>query len=265
MNTQYIAGQSDNFITELRECAKLLVEKLESEQIEEAGQLIHALMDARDRHLFTSIGRLTRGLHNAIVNFHVDEQSNHQPAPLEGTEIQDASDRLHYVIKMTQQAADKTMDRVEATAPVADRLGREAAELRSEWMRIKSREMSAQEFNKLYPRMDMFLNRMSDDANLINSNLQGIMMEQEYQDLTGQVLNRVMALISDLEGDLVELIKVASQVEDITGILPDDNGPAAVEAKQAEALSGPQINPEQTEGAVSSQDEVDDLLSSLGF
>ncbi|MCV6627215.1 MAG: protein phosphatase CheZ [Cellvibrionaceae bacterium] len=264
MNTQYIASQSESFTVELRECAKLLIDKLQSDNYEEASELIHTLVEARDRHLFQSVGRLTRGLHNAIVNFHVDESEHSQPAPLDGTEIQDASDRLHYVIKMTQQAADKTMDRVEATAPVADRLGREAAALRGEWMRIKSREMSAQEFNKLYPRMDMFLNRMSDDANLINSNLQGIMLEQEYQDLTGQVLNRVMSLINGLETDLVELIKVASQVEEMAGELPD-NEPAAVEAKPKERDSGPQINPEYTEGVVSNQDEVDDLLSSLGF
>lgn len=264
MNSQIISKGAESFSSDLKECGKLLVEKLESDNYEEASQLIHGLIESRDSDLFTSVGRLTRGLHNAIVNFHVDESKHSQPAPLEGTEIQDASDRLHYVIKMTQQAADKTMDRVEATAPVADRLGRESAELRSEWLRIKSREMSAQEFNKLYPRMDMFLGRMSDDANLINSNLQGIMMEQEYQDLTGQVLNRVMSLISDLETDLVELIKVAAQVEEITGTA-DNSIDTPVEAKVVAELGGPQINPEQTEGVVSSQDEVDDLLSSLGF
>lgn len=264
MNTQYIHAPSNAFNCELQECAKLLIEKLQDDKFEEAADVINALTAARDGTLFQSVGRLTRGLHNAIVNFHVDEALHNQPAPLEGTEIQDASDRLHYVIKMTQQAADKTMDRVEATAPVADRLGRESAELRSEWLRIKSREMSAQEFNQLYPRMDLFLGRMSDDANLINSNLQGIMLEQEYQDLTGQVLNRVMSLISDLESDLVELIKVASQVEDITGISPDAEG-EAVDKREQQALSGPQINPSTNDGVASNQDEVDDLLSSLGF
>ncbi|MCV6615298.1 MAG: protein phosphatase CheZ, partial [Cellvibrionaceae bacterium] len=110
MNTQYIASQSESFTVELRECAKLLIDKLQSDNYEEASELIHTLVEARDRHLFQSVGRLTRGLHNAIVNFHVDESEHSQPAPLDGTEIQDASDRLHYVIKMTQQAADKTMD-----------------------------------------------------------------------------------------------------------------------------------------------------------
>lgn len=264
MNTQYIHSASNEFNGELKECAKLLIEKLQDDKYDDAADVINALTAARDGHLFQSVGRLTRGLHNAIINFHIDEDKHDQPAPLEGTEIQDATDRLHYVIKMTQQAADKTMDRVEATAPVADRLGREAAELRSEWTKIKSRQMTAQEFNQLYPRMDLFLGRMSDDANLINSNLQGIMLEQEYQDLTGQVLNRVMSLIGNLETDLVELIKVASQVENITGIKPGAVD-EAIEKRAQETLSGPQINPDATEGVASNQDEVDDLLSSLGF
>ncbi len=259
---------NEEFVAELQDCAKLLIEKLQGDNYEDASKLIHSIVEARDRHIFKTVGKLTRGLHSAIVNFHVDGDLHGEAPRVDGSEIQDASNRLNYVIELTQKAADKTMDMVEESAPIATNLGQEASSLRDEWHRLKRREMSADEFRQLYIRMDDFFGQMGAGVEQLNKNLQGIILEQGFQDLTGQVLKRVMILINDVETDFVSLVRIAGQVEEITGLpLDADKEGNAVGKKETAAVKaeGPQIHADVREDVVSGQDEVDDLLSSLGF
>lgn len=255
------------FIAELKECAKLLAEKLQGNQFEEASALIQSITESRDRHIFQTVGKLTRGLHNAIVNFHVDADLSKEPPKIEGSDIHDASNRLNYVIELTQKAAEKTMDMVDEAAPIAANLGQEASLLRADWARLKRREMSADEFRELYDRMDGFLGQMEVGTERLNKSLQDIVLEQGFQDLTGQVLKRVIGLIKDVEKDLVELVRMAGQVEEITGIVDAVDQQHEMEdliEKRKHEAEGPQID-KAKDNVVSGQDEVDDLLSSLGF
>ena len=255
---------NQEFISELQDCAKLLVEKLQGDNYEEASQLIQSMVETRDRHIFLAVGRLTRGLHSAIVNFHVDGDLGAEPPVVENSEIQDATDRLSYVIDLTQKAADKTMDMVEASAPIAMDLGQEAAQLREEWGRLKRREMTADEFRGVYHRMDTFLEQMGTGTQELNKNFQDIILEQGFQDLTGQVLKRVIGLIGDVERDLVSLVRIAGQVEEVTGL--GDDADKIIKASQSGVKAeGPQIHAAERDDVVSGQDDVDDLLSSLGF
>lgn len=258
---------NEEFISELKECAKVLTEKLQGDHYEEASHLIHTMMESRDRHIFQSVGRLTRGLHNAIVNFHVDADLSKEPPQVASSEIQDASNRLNYVIELTQKAAEKTMDMVDEAAPIAMNLGQEASVLRDQWARLKRREMGPDEFRELYGRMDDFLAQMATGTEQLGRNLQEIILEQGFQDLTGQVLKRVIGLINEVEQDLVSLVRIAGQVEEITGLSPGadkETQDALIEKRKTEA-EGPQINAATRSDVVSGQDEVDDLLSSLGF
>lgn len=258
---------NNEFLLELKDCAKLLVNKLQDDQFEDASKLIQSMLETRDQHIFQSVGRLTRGLHNAIVNFHVDGDFEAEPPVVEKSEIQDASNRLTYVINLTQAAADKTMDMVEASAPIAMNLGQEASNLHQDWQRLKRREMTPDEFRQLYKRMDDFLLQMDTGTQQLNKNLQDIILEQGFQDLTGQVLKKVISLISEVEQDLVSLVRIAGQVEEITGFSEDadtDNASKKAEPKGVQA-EGPQIHAQERVDVVSNQDEVDDLLSSLGF
>ena len=262
MNSQLQLHNDPNFVAELQESAKLLIDKLQSDSFDEASQIISTIIQARDRHIFNSVGQLTRGLHNAIVNFHVDADLDSVPPEIADSDIKDASDRLNYVIELTQQAADKTMDMVEASAPIALNLGQEANSLHSDWLRLRRREMSREEFAQLYERMDGFLGQMCEGTDQLNKNMQAIVLEQGFQDLTGQVLKRVINLVRDVEKDLVSLVRVAGQVEKITGIMhqeKDDNTSGSATPE------GPQIHADQRIDVVQGQDEVDDLLSSLGF
>lgn len=254
---QYQKG-NEEFVEELRQCAQLLIDKLQGDQFDEASRLIGQIIESRDRHLFHNVGKLTRGLHDAIKNFHVDSGITDSDA------ISDATDRLNYVLRLTQDAANKTMDKVEACAPIAVELGQEAKTLAESWHALKRRELSADDFRQLYQRIDQFLGQIETSAGELNSNLQDIILEQGYQDLTGQVLKKVMGLVSDVETELVGLVRIAGQVEEITGIeFPADK--QDTEAPTGSEAEGPQIHADKRSDVVSGQDDVDDLLSSLGF
>lgn len=255
------------FVVELKECAKLLSEKLQADEFEEASLLIKSITQARDRHIFQSVGRLTRGLHNAIVNFNVDADLTKEPPQITNSDIHDASNRLNYVIELTQKAAEKTMDVVDEAAPIAMNLGQEASNLQAEWSKLSRREMTVAEFREFYPRMDGFLGQMVAGTEQLNKNLQDIVLEQGFQDLTGQVLKRVIGLINDVEKDLVSLVRIAGQVEEITGLADNAESRAHdqdIMLKRKTEPEGPQINKDRAD-IVTGQDEVDDLLSSLGF
>lgn len=263
METPITQRNGEAFVAELKQCAKMLVSKLQNDDFEDASALIHSLVEVRDRHIFNSVGQLTRALHSAIVNFNVDA-AVHDKGTLVPSQIRDASDRLQYVISMTQEAAEKTMDRVEASAPIAMSLGQEAAMLRKEWEKLRRREISKTEFAGLYDRMSDFLEQMNTGAEQLNGHLQAIILEQGFQDLTGQVLKKVIGLVTDVEKELVNLMRIAGQVEEITGLGVGKDAKEINLGKGIEA-EGPQIHAAKRADVVQGQDDVDDLLSSLGF
>lgn len=263
MDSNQFSKDPNRAVEDLREAAQMLLEKLQNEDYHDASEVISKLNQQRDSLIFNSVGKLTRALHNAIVNFNVDASSDNDSTLSDKSHISDASDRLNYVLKLTQDAADKTMDRVEASAPIAAEIITESAQLREEWKRFKRREMGPDEFRQLYYRMDEFLARIGTGAEQLGLNLQDIILEQGYQDLTGQVLKKVIGLISDVEGELVQLVRIAGQVEDVAGFRSKADKEAA-EKKSANG-EGPQIQAKHRPDVMASQDEVDDLLSSLGF
>lgn len=253
---------------ELKDKAKDLVSKLEEGDFAQVSELIGQLNDCRDRTIYLEVGKLTRGLHEAIVNFDIDARQTlkEQSDDSTGSQMANAQDRLDYVIKLTQQAADKTMDMVEEGIPLANSLGQVAAELKSDWERLKRREMSPDEFRELYHRIDQHLEKTSEGAQAIGEKFNTILMAQDFQDLTGQVITKVTHLVQEVEDRLVELMRVAGEVEELTGIVRsvESKETAETEGLDSEA-EGPQVNADQRKDVVSGQDDVDDLLSSLGF
>jgi len=260
-----IQSHDEEFLSQLQDCATQLVEKLQGDDYDEASKLIHGLVEARDKHIFNSVGQLTRALHEAIVNFHVDADLDSEPPEVNASEIRDASSRLNYVIDMTQKAADQTMDKVEAIAPIAMSLGQEATRLRDEWKRLKRREITKEEFKGLYNQMGEFLEQMDDGTQQLNKSLQDIILEQGFQDLTGQVLRKVISLVTNVEDELVNLMRIAGQVENVTGMASDGLDKDKLKTVDNIVAEGPQIHAEERDDVVSGQDDVDDLLSSLGF
>jgi chemotaxis protein CheZ len=270
MTSQIALHREDSMIIELRECASLLLEKLQGDDYKEASKMIVNLNETRDTSIFQSVGELTRALHESIKNFNIpgsqQELSQQGNADEKCSELNDASSGLEYVLTLTKNAADKTMDMVEECAPISNQLGQEANSLKQEWAKLRNREMTPDEFRALYTRLDIYFETLDAGTNKLNENMQNIILEQGFQDLTGQVLKKVINLVTEVESNLVSLMRIAGQVEAVVGI--DVNEYVNKEGDNAGSDTvgeGPQYNAEKRSDVIDSQDNVDDLLSSLGF
>lgn len=250
------------FEEQLREKSAELKNLVDAGDFAAAMRQINELNEVRDKSLYREVGRLTRSLHEAIHNFHIDAHNAEQQEEL--SKMADASDRLKYVIDMTSRSANRTMDLVEESMPLATALREEAAAISADWQRLRRREMEPAEFRELYKRVDGFLSKLTSDADTVYANLSEILLAQDYQDLTGQVIQRVTTLVREVEDNLVQLVVMASNVDNITGTVHDllEEDKKDIDGTRAE---GPQMNVEERTDVVSGQDEVDDLLSSLGF
>ncbi|MDP1931997.1 MAG: protein phosphatase CheZ [Gammaproteobacteria bacterium] len=260
-----VSGGPEALTKLLRARTRELLQKLDEGDIGGANQLIRDINAARDETLYVEVGRLTRGLHNAIKDFHLDiSLSGHSRVKDEISEIQDATSRLNYVINLTEEAANTTMDMVEAGGPIVQELAEEASSLKADWDQFRKQGSNAVDNESLYARVDAMLNRTVEGTSNLHDRLNEILMAQGYQDLSGQVIKRVIALVSDVEQSLVRLVKLASNVEAVAGLNSlrrEQAAPVAVDSMQAE---GPQMKNSRSD-VISGQDDVDALLSSLGF
>ncbi len=250
----------------LVEYAKSLLTQLESGDALEAMNTIASLHHARDHYLFQEVGKLTRSLHESIKNFAIDTKgAGNNKMHDEMSRMQDASDRLNYVLDKTEAAANKTMDMVESIIPISSQLGEKARELKPGWQRLMRREIKPEEFRQLSREVDQFLDQASAETTRIGSNLSDILLAQDFQDLTGQVIRRVIQLVQEVEDNLVSLVKMASTIDQITGMKHELPEQAKHSNEPDIGPEGPIMHPEQRSDVVSGQDDVDALLSSLGF
>ena len=252
----------EGYIQELANTTELLKEKIEQGKTNEISELIDSIKETRDRGLYLEVGKLTRALHDAISDFHIDAYLDGADGP-DGSDtstISDATDRLSYVLNLTDAAANRTMDMVEQSLPIAQEIGHDTSKLKKDWERLGKREISYEDFGALYKEMGTFLEANEARVEGLQQNLTNILMAQDYQDLTGQVIKRVVTLVQDVEGSLVTLVKLAGNVEAVTGIEAESDEQSS---KPAQEEIG--IFPTKNDEFVSDQDDVDDLLSSLGF
>lgn len=237
------------------EQARALVAALEHGDHPQVDQLLDEIGQLRETALFQEVGRLTRQLHDTLANFAVDERL----ADLTEKEIPDAKERLNYVIAMTEQAANTTLNAVEAILPITAALEEQSGELAAQWQRFRQREMSVDEFRDLSRRLGDHLTETHSQLGGIQSQLTEVLMAQGFQDLTGQIIRRVIQLVQDVEQNMVDMIRISGRRYRATA------APAAVEAAPPqEPKLGPSVPGIDTD-AVHSQDDVDALLSSLGF
>ncbi|MDV6251541.1 protein phosphatase CheZ [Vibrio sp. EA2] len=242
------------------EQAKSLVQMLENGQQEQANMLVASLYDGAENPMLQEIGALTRDLHDSLKQFNFDQRMTE----IAQDEIPDARDRLNYVIEKTELAANKTMDAVDCCLPIADNLHEGLLQVRPQWNELMRGRIELSEFKALCHRIDNLLVQVEGDSTELRGQLTEILMAQDFQDLTGQIIRRVITLVNEVEGRLVDILTVFS------GNKPDEQAQvfatlADKKSKPSSAAEGPILHPEQREDAVSSQDEVDDLLSSLGF
>lgn len=235
---------------ELLARAEELIREMQKGNEQTAAQLLDYVHTARENLLFQEVGKMTRQLHNSLESFRQDSRIE----SLAEHDIPDARQRLSYVIEMTQKSADRTLNAVEETMPVADKIATQAGKLSQAWKRFRNRELSVEQFRELSASIEAFLDDIEQDSSIMKNNLNDVLMAQDFQDLTGQIIKRVITLVEEVEGNLVELIRV-------TG----DHFVKPVETEDSIAAEGPHVPGVGSKDVVTSQDDVDDLLSSLGF
>jgi len=230
-----------------------LLSHLENNEIEDAQELIDQFASDGDDDLFIEIGKLTRNLHEALTNFQMDSRIT----DLAASEIPDAKERLNYVIQKTEEAANKTMDKVESCTDRSNTMAKDAEDLLVEWKKLYDRQLEPGDFRKLCKKIEEHLVKNKNDADQLHGELNEVLMAQDYQDLTGQVIRQVITLVHDVEESMVHIIKMFGSM--------DGYNKAKDETLVKEGVEGPVVNTEKRDDVVKGQDEVDDLLSSLGF
>ncbi|MFP5344895.1 MAG: protein phosphatase CheZ [Gammaproteobacteria bacterium] len=231
--------------------ARALVQQMETGDMQQAEQLIDEISQLRESGLFQQVGKLTRELHESLNSFRFDERI----AELAEQDIPDARQRLNYVISMTEQAAHRTLTSVEAALPLSDDLRDKAGALKDRWQRLLRRELDAQQFKVLSGEVADFLDLAEQNCAMTHQHLSDVLMAQDYQDITGQIIRRVISLVQGVEESLVKLVRISGQ----------RMAPVRVNGAHKHELEGPQINSHARTDVAANQDDVDNLLSSLGF
>jgi len=213
---------------------------------------LDALVHRRERTLFSELRKLTGTLQSALDRFSVDSRL----VDLAEKEVPDARQRLDHVLKLTDEAAHRTMDLVEQSGPLAERTAREAGEIAELWRKFRARKIQVDEFRSMIDRLDLFLESSREDMDKVRGNLSEVLMAQGYQDLSGQIIRGVMKLVLELETALVDLVRLSR------------TGPNAAPAPVSDGMHrgfGPTVPGIDNGPAVSGQQDVDALLLGLGM
>ena len=198
--------------------------------------------------VLSRIGHMTRALHESLRGLGLDKLIEKA-----ASDIPDARDRLDYVVRLSEQSAKRVLDATDAANPLQDSIDDRAAELSRSWQALLAEPGHGDgAWRALAERTVASLAESRDAANATKGHLMDIMMAQDFQDLTGQVISRITGIAQNLEKQLVQVL-VDFAPSEIKREL--DNG----------LLNGPQINPEGNSEVVADQGQVDDLLDSLGF
>ncbi len=195
------------------------------------------------KQVITRIGTLMRTLRESMRELGLEKSVQQAVAS-----IPDGKDRLRYIAQMTAQAAEKTLNGIDVIKPLQVKMNKDAIELQQQWQNSEAEGVSA----KLQGSTQAFLTQVIEDSETTKAELLEIMMAQDFQDLTGQVIKKMMEVVEEAEKQLLALLV--------------ENTPPEMRAKQQtdSLLNGPQINKEGV-NVMASQSQVDDLLDELGF
>jgi chemotaxis protein CheZ len=197
--------------------------------------------------VLSRLGHMTRALHESLRGLGLDKLIEKA-----ASDIPDARDRLDYVARLSEQAAKRVLDATDAASPLQDGIDASAAELSRSWQSLLDSGEGSAEWRALAERTIASLGESRSAASATKGHLMDIMMAQDFQDLTGQVIKRITGIAQNLEKQLVQVLV--------------DFAPAEVKREfDNSLLNGPQIKPEGNTEVVADQGQVDDLLDSLGF
>jgi len=198
-------------------------------------------------NVINKLGQMTRKFHDTLHELGYDKDLEKV-----ASFIPDARDRLGYVVTMTEKAAERVLNATEAAQPIMAKIEADSQLLAREWQMLFDKQLDIEKFKSLVTQTRAFLTEVPKQAKATNAYLTEIMMAQDFQDLTGQVIKKIVDVTQKMEKQLVEL-------------LVESSPPMASHDAHAGLLNGPVINPSGRTDVVTNQNQVDDLLESLGF
>ena len=195
---------------------------------------------AASPEVFQQLGLITRQLHDTLTQLGVMPRLQQA-----ADNLPDARSRLSYIAQKTGDAANKVLNSV-------DMAKAEHSSISAETRRIAAAIVQDPVKAVATGAVMNFVGDVEAATERIDRHLTDIMMAQDFHDLTGQVVAKVVSLASDLEDSLVKLLVQAAP-------------PEQAQRVESSILNGPVVNPEGRTDVVADQGEVDDLLASLGF
>ncbi|MFT4607457.1 MAG: chemotaxis protein CheZ [Urechidicola sp.] len=246
-----------SYLTEAyRKRLQSLTEAIDSKDEVKISAIVGELTTLRESSLYQELGMLTREIHDAISTFGNDERI----AQLATEDIPDAKERLNFIVTKTDEAAHRTMTAAEESMVVMDNFSGKADAMRERWEQFRNRELSKDEFILLNNEITQFFESVGPESATVNSKMTEIMLAQDYQDITGQMIKQVVTMVKEVEEKLVRLVAISGLGDPLSA-----NKKAANKASDSEKGEGPQLPTSNKEVVASSQGDVDDLLASLGF
>ena len=197
--------------------------------------------------IFERIGSLTRNLHDALRELGYDKEVEQAVGVLP-----DARARLDYIAKLTGQAADTALNKSEEGVAIGQGILKSASELGGQWDAVFAGKLGVAEFRVHAEKTQQFLKNLPSQVSATNALFSDIILAQDFHDLTGQVVNRIVAVAENLEAQLVKL-------------LLDSTPPEKRVDQESAWMNGPVIDAKGRDDVVNNQAQVDDLLASLGF
>lgn len=202
-------------------------------------------VDQSDKPMFERLGGIVRLLHDSLRELGYDKALTEA-----SSQIVDAQDRLEYVATLTEQAANKVLNTLDEGMPAQDVLSKKAKDMDSRWTALFDGKLSLDEFKALAGDSRQFAQAVTEATEAEKARLLEIMMAQDFQDITGQLIKKVVIITKTVENELAQLLR--------------DNAPAEVREKlalkEAPLMQGPSVP-----SVALDQDNVDDLLADLGF
>jgi len=208
-------------------------------------------MDEAEKNMYERLGGIVRVMHNSLRELGYDKALTEA-----SSQIVDAQDRLEYVASLTEQAANKVLNTLDEGMPAQDVLSKQAKDMENRWADLFAGKLSIEQFKALAGDSRQFAQLVSESTEAEKARLLEIMMAQDFQDITGQLIKKVVTITKVVESELAQLLRDSAPA-DVKEKLAQKQ---AVQEQPVQLMSGPSVP-----AAALDQDSVDDLLADLGF
>ncbi len=200
-----------------------------------------ARLPANQKPMYDRLGVIVRELHDAL------RELGHERSLFDAVhEVFDSQERLKYIASLTEQAANKVLNAVDESLPAQESQASQAQALSQRWQAMFEGRLSVEEFKQLAADSRDFSATVVNNSEAEKNRLMDIMMAQDFQDITGQIIKKIVSLTGNLQTQLTQLLY--------------DFAPTVPRSVAVDLLAGPNVPT-----AALAQDDVDSLLGELGF